>query len=163
MVTGFVKCTIKDQMDLADWIFLEMEREAAVVAIIDVIGLGQGCYDRLRQMGANVRPYDSRSRSVDPNRYANKRSQSFCELREMFQDKAISIPDDEDLIKQLASIRVNPERKNLVDDKRTIRKIIGCSPDEADAMSMAFSVKSDLFRRSRSQKPIKNRANWRTA
>lgn len=162
-VREFITSSIKDQMELADWVFINMEHEGAVVAIIDIIGLGQGCYDRLRQMGANVRPYDSRNKAQDTNRYANKRSESFCRLREIFQEKSISIPDDEELIKQLATICVDPEKKNLVDPKRLIRQKIGRSPDEADAMSMAFSVNSDLFRRSVKKKDFKKRPNWRTA
>lgn len=162
-VNGFLTNNIKDQMELADWIFVQMEHEGAVVSVIDIIGLGQGCYDRLRQMGANVRPYDSRNKAQQPDRYANKRSESFCRLREFFQEKSIAIPDDEDLIKQLATICIDPERKNLVDSKQVIRKKIGRSPDEADAMSMAFSVNSDLFRRNSKQKKMRNRPNWRTA
>lgn len=162
-VIEFKKCNLKDQMELADWVFLEMERENAAVAVLDIVGLGQGCYDRLRQMGANVRPYDSRNRAQNPDRYYNKRSESFCNLRDLFQAKCISIPDDEDLIKQLATITIDPARKNLVEEKKSIRKRIGNSPDEADAMSMCFSVKSDLFRKQRKEKPLKNRSSWRTA
>jgi len=150
-------------MELADWVFIQMEHEGAAVAIIDIIGLGQGCYDRLRQMGANVRPYDSRNKAQDTNRFANKRSESFCRLRDFFQEKNISIPNDEELIKQLATICVDPEKKNLVDAKRIIRQKIGRSPDEADSMSMAFSVNSDLFRESTKIKDFKRRPNWRTA
>jgi len=133
------------------------------VAVIDVIGLGQGCYDRLRQMGANVRSYASSNKAQDPDRYFNKRSESFCNLRERFQDRCISIPNDEDLIKQLASIHIDVTKKNLVESKKDIRKRIGGSPDEADAMSMAFSVNSDLFRRMGKQKDFRKRPNWRTA
>lgn len=162
-VTSFITSNIKDQMELADWIFVTMEHEGAAVSVVDIIGLGQGCYDRLRQMGANVRPYDSRNKAQDTTRFANKRSESFCRLREFFQEKSISIPDDEDLIKQLATICVDPEKKNLVDSKQVIRRKIGRSPDEADSMSMAFSVNSDLFRKNRKQKDFRKRPNWRTA
>jgi hypothetical protein len=162
-VLRYVKCQIKDQMDLADWIFVEMEREGAVVAVVDIIGLGQGCYDRLRKMGVNARPYDSRNRASDANRFFNKRSESFCHLRDLFQEKCISIPDDDDLIKQLATIKVDPEKKNLVEDKRSIRLRIGHSPDEADATSIAFSVRSELFRRSRVEKKSTRPRNWRVA
>jgi hypothetical protein len=162
-VLYFKKSNVKDQMDLADWIFTEMESEGAVVAALDIVGLGQGCYDRLRQMGANVRPYDSRNRAQDANRYYNKRSESYCLLREMFQDKRISIPDDDDLLKQLASIKIDHERKNLVEDKRSIRKRLGGSPDEADSLSIAFSLRSELFRKQIKKKSFKTRPNWRTA
>jgi hypothetical protein len=162
-VTGFKKNTMKDQMDIADWIFLEMERENAVVAVIDVIGLGQGCYDRLRKMGVVARPYDSRNRSSNPDKFFNKRSESFCNLRTLFQEKLVSIPDDEKLIMQLAALKVDSAKKNLVEDKKSIRKRSGESPDEADAMSMAFSVNADLFRKRKSAKKTTRKTNWRTA
>jgi hypothetical protein len=162
-VKEFLTSNMRDQMDLADWVFIQMEHENAVVAVVDVVGLGQGCYDRLRKMGAAVRPYDSRNKAQDPTRHYNKRSESFCNLREFFQEKSISIPDNDDLIKQLAVLHVDPEKKNLIDSKQKIRNAIGRSPDEADSLSMAFSVNSDLFRRNSKAKKIKNRPNWRTA
>lgn len=161
-VTEFITSNIKDQMELADWVFVQMEHENAAVAIIDIVGLGQGCYDRLRQMGANVRPYDSRNKAQDFNRYFNKRSESFCKLREMFQEKNISIPDNDELIKQLACLHIDVEKKNLVDSKQTIRKAIGRSPDEADALCICMSVNSDLFRRNSKTKKIGRRPSWRT-
>ena len=144
-VLEFARYNSKD--DIPFFIMKHMEEDNAAVAVIDVVGVGANVMSEIRRAGYNVKPYMSQSASTNPERFKNKRSEAFFILRQLFQDRAISIPDDSKLIEQLAYIKCNPQQKNQIQDKRSIRQGLGYSPDEADAMSMAFSVDGRLYKK----------------
>ena len=157
-VIGFKTSNSKDTMHVADWVSQCMDEDDSAVVFIDIIGIGRGVYDRLRQMNRKARPADSRNTSDDPDRFFNARAQGYWKLREQFEQGTISIPapvdprDSNDpivrLCRELAAIKVEYVGKKIkIGDKKEIRKAIGFSPDYADTLMMTFWKPDSLFRK----------------
>jgi len=113
--------------------------------IVDVIGVGAGVVDRLRELG--YEPYSfSASEKTDQldksgeQGFADKRSASWWMLRELLEEGKIALPPDERLIGEL----VTPLWKSIsggrirVESKDQIEKRIGRSTDAADAVIMCL-------------------------
>ena len=90
---------------------LDLARRHNVETIyVDEVGLGAGVLDRLNEIndieaaGINVG-----NKADNTERYANLRAQMLDGLRERFADKDISIPNDDELISQLASLPTHHE------------------------------------------------------
>jgi phage terminase large subunit len=127
----------------------EMETVGAVVKaakgynpdliIVDKPGLGGPIISRLREVldpfGTRqlVRAFNPGERARDEEAYENLKTEVAYYVRKLLRDKMISIPDDDELIKQLASYTVKPTsrgRDRIVDPPK--------SPDRADSLLMAF-------------------------
>jgi hypothetical protein len=163
VVVGFKTNNSKDTMAVADWVAESMDSDDAAVNFVDIIGLGRGVYDRLRQMNYNARPADSRNTADDPDRYYNKRAEIYWKLRKQFEEDLISIPPPEDdrnaadptvrLIRELGAIKNElVGKKNKIGDKKEIRKAIGFSPDYADALMMTYFKSDALFKKMKDKK-----------
>ena len=122
---------------------IDLARKHDVKTIhIDEVGLGAGVVDRLYEIddvyaiGVNVG-----KKADDPERYADLRAQMFDGLRERFADGDISIPDDPELISQLASAtyRYTSRGQLKLQSKDEIRATGRQSPDKADALALAFA------------------------
>ncbi len=120
-----------------------MAREYSPHAIwVDEIGIGAGVVDRLRELeiknviGVNVARKASRS-----EQFVNLRAELYDGLRERFVGKRIVIPNDSDLISQLASIKYsfNSSGQMRIEGKDELRSRGERSPDLADAVMLAFA------------------------
>ena len=110
--------------------------------IVDEIGVGAGVLDNLK---ADKR-FDAvgLNGSNSPNNtelYLNKRVEVFDGLRQRFADGDISIPNDPELISQLASLtyKYNARGQLQLESKDQIRSVGRQSPDKADAIALAFT------------------------
>ncbi len=120
-----------------------MAREYSPHAIrVDEIWIGAGVVDRLRELeiknviGVNVARKASRS-----EQFVNLRAELYDGLRERFVGKRIVIPNDSDLISQLASIKYsfNSSGQMRIEGKDELRSRGERSPDLADAVMLAFA------------------------
>ena len=111
----------------------------------DVIGIGWGLMGTLRKElgGRRVRSIDSRERARNERQFANRRAEMYWNLRTAFETRSISIPDDQELINQLGAIKttVDGDSRGRVQiiRKKEIKKVLGGSPDEADALAFAYA------------------------
>jgi hypothetical protein len=115
---------------------------------VDVVGIGSGVFDRLQELGYSVFPVNvGAGPSDDENKekFYNLRAEVFWQLRERFKPDGngrsnISIPDDQELVKELSEIRYSfsSERKIRIQSKDEMKQLLGRSPDKADALSLAF-------------------------
>jgi hypothetical protein len=123
-------------------------RAGALYAVVDVIGVGAGVVDRLREEGFNVVAFNAgeRSDALDISGelgFANKRSAAWWAMREFLDpanDPQIALPPEELLTGDLTAPRwrVTSTGKIAVESKDDIRKRIGRSTDYADAVIQAF-------------------------
>lgn len=139
----------KDTMEVADWVAMNLDKYQCSVGYIDIIGIGRGVYDRLRRMNYNVRPADSRAKAPDSERFFNTRAYMYWRLREQFEHRLISIPRNEELIKQLNAITYDPEAKNKIVKKSEVKKVLGHSPDETDSVAISLLAKDDIYRKNK--------------
>ena len=121
-------------------------------AVVDVIGIGAGVVDRLRELKQRVIPFtgSGKSKSRDRSRefgFANRRSEAWWHMRELLDpsnDSNIALPDDDQLTGDLCAPRwdvksgVPPKIQIEPKDKLVVR--IGRSPDVGDAVVMAYFV-----------------------
>jgi hypothetical protein len=123
-------------------------RAGAAYAVVDVIGVGAGVVDRLREQGYNAVAFNAgeRSEALDISGelgFLNKRSAAWWAMREFLDpanDPKIALPADDLLTGDLTAPkwRVTSSGKIVVESKDEIRKRIGRSTDAGDAVIQAF-------------------------
>jgi phage terminase large subunit len=107
---------------------------------IDDIGLGAGVVDiLLDDKIENVYGISFSNKANDPQ-FVNLRAELYWKIAELFKRGEIAIPNDPDLISQLASIRYEITRHGIkIEEKEEIRKRIHRSPDKADSLVLSFA------------------------
>ncbi|MEX0761847.1 MAG: hypothetical protein WD333_05355 [Dehalococcoidia bacterium] len=132
----------QDTMATVGRVIKAIRTHSPEVVRIDEIGIGAGVIDRLKEQGFNrvVGVNDGR-RAHKPDQYANLRAEMYDGLRSLFETEQITIPNDSDLISQLASVRYsyNSTGQLLIESKESLRRAGLPSPDKADALVLAFA------------------------
>lgn len=115
--------------------------------IVDEPGVGGGVIDFIRQAGYPVRPYDGGKpmvKDTDPEEdcrmFANRRARDYWHLRRKLEIGTLSIPQDEVLVNQLASVKYtyNNLERIVAESKRDLKDRLGddASPDRGDVIVM---------------------------
>jgi hypothetical protein len=117
-------------------------------AIVDVIGIGAGVVDRLRELKMPVEAFNASQGTKKRDRanemgFTNTRSAAWWNLRELLDpanNSEIMFPDDDLLTGDLTAPhwRIISGGRIQVEPKDDIKKRIGRSPDDGDAVVMAF-------------------------
>jgi len=117
-------------------------------AVVDVIGVGAGVVDRLREMGRAVDAFNSSERTDKRDvsgelGFADKRAAAYWQLRELLDPAGpapIALPPDDLLTGDLTAPhwRVQSGGRIRVESKDDIKERLGRSPDDGDAVVMAF-------------------------
>jgi len=108
---------------------------------LDAVALGAGIYDRLREQKVYVNGIIAGGEPMDKEHYVNSRAEMYDNLRKRFEAGTISIPDDQDLIAQLSSIRfkiASDKKLQIVSKEEMKRQYHLKSPDKADSLALAF-------------------------
>jgi hypothetical protein len=127
-------------------------RKGARTAIVDVIGVGAGVADRLREQGHDVVAFNAGAAtdatdSSGELTFVNKRSAAWWAMREYLDptnDSRVALPPDEETGGRLTQDLTEPHwgydsrGKILIESKKEIRKRIGRSTDYGDAVIQAF-------------------------
>jgi hypothetical protein len=133
---GKVRNIYDDRLDIRD----------EVPISVDVIGLGAGVYDRMRELRMPAVPFNGSEKANRPDRFRNRRAEQYWSLRELFESGEIDLdPADLDLANELMQIQWSPNSagQRVVEKKEDIKKRLGRSPDRADAVMMSTFVGSD--------------------
>ena len=110
--------------------------------IVDEIGVGAGVLDNLKaDRRFNAQGLNGSNSPSNHEKYLNLRAEVFDGLRQRFADGDISIPNDPELISQLASLtyKYNARGQLQLESKDQIRSTGRQSPDKADAIALAFT------------------------
>ena len=116
---------------------------------VDEVGLGSAVVDRIQELsraneitGIKAVGVNGGNKAQDTEKFFNLRTQMFDGLRQRFADGEISIPNDPELISQLASITYvyNSRGQLQIESKQQIRDSGRQSPDKADALALAFTT-----------------------
>lgn len=120
------------------------------LAVVDSIGVGGGVVDRLRELRMPVLPYTGSAKTNARDRtgefgFANVRSAAYWHMRELLDPAfgaAILLPPDELLLADLNAptwaIKTGVPPKIAVENKDDLVGRLGRSPDDGDAVVMAF-------------------------
>lgn len=116
--------------------------------VVDEIGLGSGVLDRLRERGYDAIGFAGSRAAVGADldkRYANRRAQTFWELRSRLERGLIALPQDDLLWGELVGTRwtVGSDGRTILEPKRRLRRRLKRSPDRADAVAMSLVTEVD--------------------
>jgi hypothetical protein len=112
------------------------------VVRVDEIGIGAGVVDRLREQGhKHVKGANVAVKASNSEQFLNARAEIFDGLRVRFESGRISIPEDRELIGQLAALRYSftSSGQMKLEGKDELRRRGLPSPDRADALALAFA------------------------
>lgn len=114
---------------------------------IDVIGVGAGLYDRLKEQGLPVTPVNVSERAEDSGRYFNRRSELWFKTKDWLSQPETSIPEDPLLEAELGTpqYQIMSNGKEKVEPKEDTKKRLGeggRSPDSADALVLTLAASS---------------------
>ena len=109
---------------------------------VDVIGMGGGVVDRLRELGLPVRGINvGEVAAVDEKRYMRLRDELWFQAKDWFATLAVKIPRDDGLISELVAPKYKYEStgKLKVESKDDMKKRGIRSPNKADAFCLTFA------------------------
>ncbi len=132
----------QDTMATAGRVVDAVRRHSPQAVRVDEIGIGAGVVDRLRELGLpGVTGVNVAQRSSRPEHFANLRAELYDGLKQRFQEGRIAIPDDPELVGQLASVRYSftSSGQTKTEEKEEVRSRGLPSPDKADALMLAFA------------------------
>ncbi len=109
--------------------------------LVDVIGLGAGVVDRLRELNLPVRGINvAELPALDGHRFSRLRDELWWKAREWFEARDCTIPNDEALVDELCGplYTVTSAGKIQVEPKSQMKRRLGRSPDKADAFCLLW-------------------------
>jgi len=157
-----------DSETLTGWAIGKIMDYEPSIVFIDRIGVGWGIEGNLRSrtnvrvIGVNVAEVPSIS-----ERFYRLRDELWWKVRELFEKRAISIPNDDELIGELSIIKYSePDGKIKVESKKDLKRRGVASPNKADALCLTEYYSTETMRRlsspSRSYKRNQAGVNWKT-
>ena len=127
-------------MQLVGWVMRLADEHKPTAVFVDVIGLGAVVFDRLRESGMKgVYPVNVSEKATLPTKYFRMRDELWFKTRELFEQRLVSIPDDQELVDELSSIRVLPPDsagRFKVESKKQMKTRGDQSPNKADALCL---------------------------
>jgi hypothetical protein len=161
MIHGEVMQTA-DTMQIVGQIRHLCDRFKVVSINVDVIGVGAGVVDRLRESGFPVFAVNSATQASLTDRYHNKRAEMWAEMRAWLADPiGVQIIDNQELLSDLqAPINIPPDSlgRLKLESKDDMRKRGVRSPDWADALSFTFAV--PMQAQNSTNSPLKYNDDW---
>lgn len=122
-------------------------------AVVDVIGIGAGVVDRLRELKLSVSAFNASERSEATDKsgelqFLNMRAAAWWQLRELLDpanNENIALPPDDELIGDLTAPhwKVTSAGRIQIESKDEIRKRLGRSTDTGDPVVMAFHEEAE--------------------
>ena len=109
--------------------------------MVDVIGMGGGVVDRLRELGLPVRGINVAESPSMKDTYTNLRAELWFKVRGWLEQRGAKLPRNEQLIAELTSIRYSfvSSCKMKAEGKDDMRKRGLASPDLADAVCLTLA------------------------
>lgn len=158
-ITQLDRYSIADTMPIVGKVKGVLERWFHAYAIVDVIGIGSGPVDRLREIFKDrpnrIQPFNASESTEMKDRakelqFSNKRSAAWWNMRELLDpayDSDIALPPCDVLTGDLTAPKRGKDTssgKITVESKKDIKKRLGRSTDDGDAVVMAFFPKKKV-------------------
>lgn len=136
--------TKKDTMEVAGIVATIIKERNPARVFVDVGGLGAGVVDRLLELEYRdvVVAVNAGSSPLDANKYRNKRSEMWGEMKAWLAEPPVQIPDSDSLHADLCNIKYQfDSNSRLVMESKEHMKRRGIrSSDEADALALTFAL-----------------------
>jgi hypothetical protein len=121
--------------------------DLAPVTNVDVVGIGAGPYDRLKELGYQVVPFNGGEKAFNAAKFKNRRSEAYWEAREAIELGLVDIdPEDEDLQAELMEHKYKHTSTGQIqlEPKEDVAARLGRSPDRADAFVMSLQRQASI-------------------
>lgn len=132
----------QDTMKTSGDIVLVLKKHKGYIpVVIDVVGVGSGVVDRVKEQGYRVVPFNGGERAVNPKKFVNRRSEMYWRLREALEGLEIDLDEaDEDMQAQLTGMKytIDSSGRIKVEKKEDMKKRGLPSPDRADTLMMSL-------------------------
>jgi len=133
--------------------------------LVDVIGLGAGVVDRLREQNLPVRGVNVAEAPSTKKNYLNLRAELWFAIKDWLAQRDCRLPNDDELVSELAAplYKYTSTGKIKIESKDEMRKRGIKSPDKADALALTMASSAASFSGSESyfgynfKKPLKSR------
>lgn len=137
-VLPFWEFQIADTMQITGQISSKIDEYKPATSNIDALGLGWGVCDRLRERGYRVKMVNVAESASMNQKFYRLRDEIGWTVREWFEKKLISIPDDNELIDQISSIRykIDSSGKIKIESKHEMKARGRKSPNKFDALGL---------------------------
>ena len=149
-VLAFHRHSSPNTMELVGWAAQKLTEEKVTACFVDVIALGNGVYNRLKELGYRVYPVDVRITSND-EQFKNIRAELWWKARMAFESNLPSIPDDPIFKSELWAPRFKriSSKSIEVEGKYDFKKrlSLSTSPNHADAFNLTLTYKDTMFRK----------------
>lgn len=135
-----------DTMVVTGHIIRAQQETGADRVYIDEIGVGAGVVDRLKEQGYSwAIGVNFGAGAQDSEKYANQRGECYWLMRQAIERGELAISND-DFAGQVTSIRWKPNSKGqiTIEAKDDLKRRIGRSPDDADAVALTYSTESSV-------------------
>ncbi len=167
-VLGFREFRSLDTEQIANWAMAMIFDEEPAMVIIDTIGLGDGVYSKLvhRIEGTMIVGCNVSELASNDDKFPKLRDELWWQLRELFEQRRISIPNDDELIGEITNIKWAPgdDGRIKVEGKRELKARGLPSPNKGDCLMMLQYYAAAARKKMRG--PRRNRRetrSWRTA
>lgn len=147
-ITDLIRWSKMDTMETVGRIVALANHYRPDRIVVDVIGVGAGVYDRLKEQRLPVVAFNASEHSDRKDRsgelgFTNKRSAAWWNMRELLDpanDERVGLPPDDLLTGDLTAPhwRVMSGGKIQIESKDDIKKRLGRSTDDGDAVVMAL-------------------------
>lgn len=131
--------------------------------VVEIDGNGWAIYCRLRETSyADIcYTFEAKGSSKYPDRWENKRTDAWMEVADMFSSGEIDIIDDEEFRDELKAMQtiVNNNNKLGIIGKKSLRKLLGRSPDKADSFMVSLSIKDEHLPRRGDNRRFRKRSD----
>ncbi len=122
----------------------ERDASRALDVVVDADGIGGAVTDQLIADGHDVHEFTMTGAALQPERFFNRRAEAWWSIRELFESRGIDLdPEDKTLADQLSQVQwwERPDGRIQVESKQQMRDRGHGSPDRADTLLMACSVR----------------------
>lgn len=148
----------RDTMEVAGLVALEAKKDRPEHILVDTIGVGAGVHDRLVELGYPSVEVQVSEKPKHEDQFMNLRAELWWSVKEWIEKEPAVLPDDEDMIGQLSSIKykITSNGKIQIESKQDRKKRGLISPNRADALMLTFFH----VRRKGEVKVLKPSARW---
>ena len=150
VIAGVETFIRSDTMETTGKVKRVLDAHPGMRAVIDVIGIGAGVFDRLREMGLPVDPFTAGQKTHRTDKsgllhFVNLRSFAWWATRDALNPAfgaTLAIPPDDELIGDLTAMHKKDmsDGRIMAEPKDDIRKRLGRSTDKGDAVVQAVQA-----------------------
>ena len=109
---------------------------------VDDTGLGGGVTDSLNEQGHPILPVNFGESARDRERFVNRRTELWWNLREALRASRLALPADAQLHADLTNVKYGMHSAGRIklEPKDAVKKRLGRSPDRGDALALAWEA-----------------------